>query len=62
MATAGQSQSSHPSGQEVLSDVARAAASTSATVGFMLEIASFVAAHDTWPQPRHEPAIHLTRR
>ncbi|MEV0800559.1 hypothetical protein AB0I34_22900 [Kribbella sp. NPDC050281] len=42
LATAAQSQSSHPSGQEVLSDAARAAASTSATVGFVLEIAGFV--------------------
>ena len=42
MATAGQSQSSHPSGQEVLSDAARAASSTAATVGFVLEVVGFV--------------------
>jgi len=42
LATAGQSQSSHPSGQEVLSDAARAASSTSATIGFLLEIIGFV--------------------
>ena len=42
LATAGQSQSSHPSGQDVLSDAARAASSTTATIGFLLEIAGFV--------------------
>ena len=42
LATAGQSQSSHPSGQEVLSDASRAASSTSATIGFLLEVTGFV--------------------
>ena len=42
LATAGQSQSTHPSGQEVLSDAARAASSTTATIGFLLEIIGFV--------------------
>lgn len=42
LATAGQSQSTHPSGQEVLSDAARAASSTAATIGFLLEIIGFV--------------------
>jgi hypothetical protein len=42
LATAGQSQSSHASGQEVLSDASRAASSTSATIGFLLEVTGFV--------------------
>lgn len=42
MATSGQSSSIHPSGQEVLGDVARAASSTTATIGFMLELVGFV--------------------
>lgn len=42
LATAGQSQASHPSGQEVLNDVAWAASSTAATIGFVLELVGFV--------------------
>jgi hypothetical protein len=41
LATAGQSSSAHPSGQQVLLDVDRAASSTSATAGFMLELLGF---------------------
>jgi hypothetical protein len=42
MATSGESSSTHPTGQEVLQHVAHAASSTTATIGFMLELAGFV--------------------
>lgn len=42
MATSGQSGSSHPSGEAVLRDAAHSAASTTATVGFAMEITGFV--------------------
>ncbi len=42
LATAGQSQSGHPSGEQVLRDAAAAATSTRATVGFLLEVCGFV--------------------
>jgi hypothetical protein len=41
--TAGVSQDTHPSGQQVLTDLAHQAASTSAKAGFVLEILGFVA-------------------
>jgi hypothetical protein len=43
MSTSGTDQSSHPSGEHVLRDVIRTHASTSATVGFVLEVLGFVA-------------------
>jgi hypothetical protein len=43
MSTAGADQSSHPSGESVLRDVARLHASGAATVGFVLEVLGFVA-------------------
>lgn len=42
LATAGQPQSDHPTGQEVLSNAAHAAASTTATIGSVLEVLGFV--------------------
>ena len=41
MATSGQSSSMHPTGQAVLRDAAHAASSTTATIGFTLEILGF---------------------
>jgi hypothetical protein len=43
MSTAGADQSSHPSGESVLRDVARTHTSGAATVGFALEVLGFVA-------------------
>src|SRR4051794_27063389 len=42
MATSGQSSSMHPTGQEILRDATHAAASTTAMVGFMLEVSAFL--------------------
>src|SRR4051794_4121114 len=42
MATSGQSASMHPTGKEILRDATYAAASTTATVGFMLEVSAFL--------------------
>ena len=42
MATAGGSSAMHPSGAEVLRDAAHAAGSTTARVGFMLEVSAFL--------------------
>jgi len=42
MATSGQSSAMHPTGEEILRDAAHAAASTTATVGFILEVSGFV--------------------
>jgi hypothetical protein len=41
MATSGQSTSMHPTGTEVLRDAAHAAASTTATIGLLLEVCGF---------------------
>jgi hypothetical protein len=43
MSTSGADQSSHPSGESVLRDVARTHASGAATTGFVLEVLGFVA-------------------
>lgn len=43
ISTAGTSQDSHPSGQQVLSDIAKQAGSASAVVGFVMEVLGFVA-------------------
>lgn len=43
ISTAGTSQTSHPSGAQVLKDAAHQASSTSATVGFVMEFAGFTA-------------------
>lgn len=43
ISTAGTSQTSHPSGAQVLKDAAHQASSTSATIGFVMEFAGFTA-------------------
>lgn len=43
ISTSGTSQAAHPSGAQVLKDIAHQASSTSATVGFILEFLGFVA-------------------